>query len=96
MVSTISINELLTLVFSTAGIILLVFLGIAINSINTILKDVKYILGENKNNINSTISSLPGIASKVKDITSDVRNGVQTIATTTETIEKKYLSHPDQ
>ncbi|MBC8060567.1 MAG: hypothetical protein H7Y18_07865 [Clostridiaceae bacterium] len=88
MLVTISFNDVLLFVLSIAGIILLVYLSIAVSNINSILKDVKYIFDKNKNNIDNTILALPGIASNINGITKEIREGMQTIAATAETIEK--------
>jgi len=88
MAVTISFNEVLTFILLVAGIALLVYLVITASNINSILKDVKVTLRTNKDNIDNTISSLPGIASNLSVITGEIREGVQTIAATAETIEK--------
>ena len=88
MVVTISFNEVLTFILLVAGIARLVYLVITASNINSILKDVKVTLSKNKDNIDNTISSLPGIASNLSVITGEIREGVQTIAATAETIEK--------
>jgi len=92
MALTISLNDALMFLLSVAGIALLVYLASTLSNINSILKDVKYIVSKNKNNIDSTISSLPGIASNIQGITGEVREGVQTIAATAETIEKNLAN----
>ena len=92
MAFTISLNDALVFLLSVAGIALLVYLASTLSNINTILKDVKYIVSKNKNNIDSTISSLPGIASNIQGITGEVREGVQTIAATAETIERNLAN----
>ena len=88
MAFTISFNDALIFLLFAAGIALLVYLAITVSNINNILKDVKYIVNKNKNNIDNTISSLPAIASNIRGITGELREGVQTIAATAETIEK--------
>ena len=85
---TISFNDALIFILSFAGIAVLVYLAVAVNNINSILKDVKYLVNRNKNNIDNTMSSLPGIAANIKGITGELREGVQTIAATAENIEK--------
>lgn len=92
MAFTISLNDALVFLLSVAGIALLVYLASTLSNINSILKDVKYIVSKNKNNIDSTISSLPGIASNIQGITGEVREGVQTIAATAETIERNLVN----
>jgi len=92
MAVTISLNDVLIFLLSISGIVLLVYLASTLSNINSILKDVKSIVSKNKNNIDSTISSLPGIASNIQGITGEVREGVQTIAATSETIEKKLAN----
>lgn len=92
MVVTISLNDVLIFVLSVAAITLLVYLAITLSNINSILKDVKYIVNKNKNNLDNTISSLPGIASNIRGITGEVREGVQTIASMSETIEKNLTN----
>ena len=92
MAFTISLNDALVFLLSVAGIALLVYLASTLSNINTILKDVKYIVSKNKNNIDSTISSLPGIAFNIQGITGEVREGVQTIAATAETIERNLAN----
>ena len=92
MVVTISLNDVLIFILSVAAITLLVYLAITLSNINSILKDVKYIVSKNKNNIDSTISSLPGIASNIQGITGEVREGVQTIAATSKTIERNLAN----
>ena len=92
MVVTISLNDALIFLLSVTGIVLLIYLASTLSNINSILKDVKYIVCKNKNNIDSTISSLPEIASNIQGITGEVREGVQTIAATSETIEKKLAN----
>jgi len=92
MALTISLNDALMFLLSLAGIALLIFLASTLSNINSILKDVKYIVSKNKNNIDNTISSLPGIASNIQGITGEVREGVQTIAVTAETIEKNLAN----
>ncbi|MBU3161228.1 hypothetical protein KPL37_16030 [Clostridium frigoris] len=88
MAVTISLNDTLIFLLSVTGIVLLVYLASTLGNINSILKDVKYIVSKNKKNIDSTISSLPGIASNIQGITGEVREGIQTIVATSETIEK--------
>jgi len=85
---TISFNDVLTFILLVAGITLLVYLVITASNINSILKDVRVTLNKNKDNINNTISSLPGIASNISAITGELQEGVQTIAATAEIIEK--------
>jgi len=92
MAVTRSLNDVLIFLLSVTGIVLLVYLASTLSNINSILKDVKYIVSKNKNNIDSTISSLPGIASNIQGITGEVIEGVQTIAATSETIEKKLAN----
>ena len=92
MAVTISLNDVLIFVLSVAAITLLVYLAITLSNINSILKDVKYIVNKNKNNLDNTISSLPGIASNIRGITGEVREGVQTIAAMSETIEKNLAN----
>lgn len=92
MAVTISLNDALIFLLSVTGIVLLVYLASTLSNINSILKDVKYIVSKNKNNIDSTISSLPEIASNIQGITGEVREGVQTIAATSVTIEKKLAN----
>jgi len=92
MALTISLNDALIFILSVAAITLLVYLAITLSNINSILKDVKYIVNKNKNNLDNTISSLPGIASNIGGITGEVREGIQTISTTAETIEKNISS----
>jgi len=92
MAFTISLNDALMFLLSVAGIALLVYLASTLSNINSILKDVKYIVSKNKNNIDSTISSLPGIAFNIQGITGEVREGVQTIATTAESIERNLAN----
>ena len=87
MAVTISFNEVLTFILLVAGITLLVYLVITASNINAILKDIKGTLNKNKDNIDNTISSLPGIASNLSAITGEIREGVQTIAATAEIIE---------
>jgi methyl-accepting chemotaxis protein len=88
MAVTISLNEVLTFIFLVAGITLLVYLVITASNINSILRDIKVTLRKNKDNINNTISSLPGIAFNISAITGELQEGVQTIAATAEIIEK--------
>jgi len=92
MAVTISLNDTLIFLLSVTGIVLLVYLASTLSNINSILKDVKYIVSKNKTNIDSTISSLPEIASNIQGITGEVREGVQTIAATSVTIEKKLAN----
>ncbi len=92
MAVTISINEVLTFILLVAGITLLVYLVITASNINSILKDIKNTLNKNKDNIDNTISSLPGIAFNISAITGELQEGVQTIAATAEIIEKN-ISH---
>lgn len=94
MVVTISFNDVLLFVLSTAGIILLVYLSIAVSNINSILKDVRYIFDKNRKNIDNTIFALPGIASNINGITEEVREGMQTLSATAETIEKSMAKSP--
>ncbi|MBU3188783.1 hypothetical protein K9O30_06370 [Clostridium bowmanii] len=88
MVVSISLSEVLIFVLSVVGIIILIYLGFALKNINSILKDIKYIVDRNKNNLDNTIASLPAIASNVKAITGEVSEGITNIAATAETIEK--------
>ena len=88
MAVTISFNEVLTFILLVAGITLLVYLVITANNINSILRDIKVTLRKNKDNIDNTISSLPGIAFNISAITGELQEGVQTIAATAEIIEK--------
>ncbi|HEY5563825.1 MAG TPA: hypothetical protein VIK72_19080 [Clostridiaceae bacterium] len=88
MVVTLSLNDVLMFILSIAGITLLIYLVISINNINRVIKDVKYILEKNKNSIDVTIASLPAIASNIKSISGDVREGMLTIASSVETLEK--------
>jgi len=88
MAVTISFNEVLTFILLVAGITLLVYLVITASNINSILRDIKVTLRKNKDNINNTISSLPGIAFNISAITGELQEGVQTIAATAEIIEK--------
>ena len=88
MAVTISLNEVLTFIFLVAGITLLVYLVITASNINSILRDMKVTLRKNKDNIDNTISSLPGIAFNISTITGELQEGVQTIAATAEIIEK--------
>lgn len=88
MVFTISLNNVLIFILFVAGITLLVYLIITVNRINNIIKDVEYIFNKNRSNIDNTISLLPGIASNIQVITEEVKEGVQTITFTAETIEK--------
>ena len=87
MAVNISFNEVLTFILLVAGITLLAYLVITASNINGILKDIKVTLNKNKDNIDNTISSLPGIASNLSAITGEIREGVQTIAATAEIIE---------
>ena len=88
MAVTISFNEVLTFILLVAGITLLVYLVITASNINSILRDIKVTLRKNKDNIDNTISSLPGIAFNISAITGELQEGVQTIAATAEIIEK--------
>ena len=88
MVVSISLNEVLIFILFAAGIGVLVYLGFVLNNINSILKDVKFIVAKNKNNLDSTIASLPDIVSNVRTISGEVSEGMTTIAATAETIEK--------
>ncbi|HEY8889637.1 MAG TPA: hypothetical protein VIM70_05245 [Clostridium sp.] len=88
MAVTISFNEVLTFILLVTGITLLVYLVITASNINSILRDIKVTLRKNKDNINNTISSLPGIAFNISAITGELQEGVQTIAATAEIIEK--------
>ena len=92
MVFSISLNEVLIFLFCVAGISLLVYLCIAASNINGILRDVKYLFDKNKDNIDNTISSLPDIADNIKSITGEVREGVQVVAATAESIEKNIAN----
>jgi len=88
MAVTISFNEVLTFILLVTGITLLVYLVITASNINSILRDMKVTLRKNKDNIDNTISSLPGIAFNISTITGELQEGVQTIAATAEIIEK--------
>lgn len=88
MAVTISLNDVFTFILLVAGITLLVYLVITVGNINSVLKEIKYTLRKNKDNIDNTISSLPGIASNISAITGELQEGVQTIASTAEIIEK--------
>lgn len=88
MAVTISLNDVLTFILLVAGITLLVYLVITVSNINNVLKDVKNTFRKNKDNIDNTIASLPGIASNISAITGELQEGVQTIASTAEIIEK--------
>jgi uncharacterized protein YoxC len=88
MAVTISLNDVLTFILLVAGITLLVYLVITLSNINSVLKDFKITFRKNKDNIDNTISSLPGIASNISAITGELQEGVQTIAATAEIIEK--------
>ena len=92
MAVTISLNDALIFLLSVTGIVLLVYLASTLSNINSILKDVKYIVSKNKNNIDSAISSLPEIASNIQGITGDVREGVQSISATSKTIERNLAN----
>ena len=88
MAVTISLNDVFIFILLVACITLLVYLVITVGNINSVLKEVKYTLRKNKDNIDNTISSLPGIASNISAITGELQEGVQTIASTAEIIEK--------
>lgn len=88
MTITVSLNDVLLFILSIAGIALLLYLAIALNNINSILKDVRYIFNKNKNDINDTITSLPGIAANIKGTTEEIREGMQTLAATAKTFER--------
>lgn len=88
MAVTISLNDVFTFILLVAGITLLVYLVITVGNINSVIKEIKYTLRKNKDNIDNTISSLPGIASNISAITGELQEGVQTIASTAEIIEK--------
>ena len=84
MIVSISFNEVLMFILSIVGISVLVYLAFALSNINIILKDVKYIVQKNKNNLDNTIASLPEIASNLREITGGVSEGMITIAATAE------------
>jgi len=86
---TISLNDVLTFLALGVGITLLVYLVITVHNINSILNEVKYTIRKNKDNIDNTISSLPGIASNISLITGEVQEGVRIIGSTVEIIEKR-------
>lgn len=88
MTVTISLNDVFTFILLVAGITLIVYLVITVGNINSVIKEIKYTLRKNKDNIDNTISSLPGIASNISAITGELQEGVQTIASTAEIIEK--------
>lgn len=88
MAVTISLNDVFTFILLVAGITLIVYLVITVGNINSVIKEIKYTLRKNKDNIDNTISSLPGIASNISAITGELQEGVQTIASTAEIIEK--------
>lgn len=88
MAVTISLNDVFTFILLVVGITLLVYLVITVGNINSVIKEIKYTLRKNKDNIDNTISSLPGIASNISAITGELQEGVQTIASTAEIIEK--------
>ena len=92
MIVPISFNEVLMFILSVVGISVLVYLAFALSNINIILKDVKYLVQKNKNNLDNTIASLPGIASNLREITGGVSEGMMTIAATAETIEKNIAN----
>lgn len=88
MTITVSLNDVLIFILSIAGIALLLYLAIALNNINSILKDVRYIFNKNKNDIDDTITSLPGIAANIKGITEEVREEMQTLVATAKIFER--------
>lgn len=88
MTITVSLNDVLIFILSIAGIALLLYLAIALNNINSILKDVRYIFNKNKNDIDDTIISLPGIAANIKGITEEVREEMQTLVATAKIFER--------
>lgn len=88
MAITISFKDALAFILSISGTALLIYLAIAVSNLNGILMDVKSIVNKNKTIIDNTISSLPAIASNVKLITGEIRDGVSTIASTAETIQE--------
>jgi len=85
---TISINQIISFFLYTAGFAVLVYLFIAIRNINFFLKELRLLIETNKKNIDSTMDSLPLIASDVKSITGDVRESVGSLTSTAENIQK--------
>lgn len=88
---TISVNQIITFFLYTAAFAVLVYLTISIRNINFFLKELRLLVETNRKNIDSTMDSLPVIASDIKNITGDFREGVVTITNTAENIQKNLL-----
>jgi methyl-accepting chemotaxis protein len=85
---TISINQIITFFLYTAAFAVLVYLTISIRNINFFLKELRLLVETNRKNIDSTMDSIPVIASDIKNITGDFREGVVIITKTAEDIQK--------
>lgn len=85
---TISINQIITFFLYAAGFAVLIYLTISIKNHNSFLKELRFLVESNRKNIDSTMDSLPIIASDIKSITGDVREGVVALTNTAESIQK--------
>nr|WP_312579512.1 hypothetical protein [Sedimentibacter sp.] len=85
---TISLNQIITFILYASGFAVLVYLTICIRNINFFLKELRLLVETNRKNIDSTMDSLPVIASDIKSITGDVRESVVTLTDTAENIQK--------
>lgn len=88
---TITINQIISFFLYTAAFAVLVYLTISIRNINLFLKELRLLVETNRKNIDSTMDSLPVIASDIKNITGNVKEGIVTLTNTTDTIQKNIL-----
>ncbi|MBP1926499.1 methyl-accepting chemotaxis protein [Sedimentibacter acidaminivorans] len=84
---TITINQIISFFLYTAIFAVLVYLTISIRNINLFLKELRLLVETNRKNIDSTMESLPVIASDIKSITGDVKEGITTLTNTAENIQ---------
>ncbi len=85
---TLTLNQIISFFLYIAAFVVLVYLAISIRNINFFLKELRLLVETNKKNIDSTMDSLPVIASDIKNITGDVKGGILTLTNTAETIQK--------
>jgi len=86
--SSIKSYIILSFILNPAGFTVLVYLAISIRNINFFLKELRLLLEANRKNIDSTMDSIPEIASDIKSITGDVREGVVALTDTADNIQK--------
>ena len=78
---TISINDLLTILLSSAGIIALVFLAVLFYRLAAVLKKVKDMLDEMALPLTQTVNQLPEVVKKTDQSLADVNTITESAAT---------------